>query len=103
MNRLLMSKEHRNVLAGSRLQFWIKLGNVKESFMQWEVYNSRTGAKISASHLARLCWEEPIINTIDLRGIFSLFVFWQAIDSQSLSACRPNPIINIASQDVLVY
>ena len=24
-------KEHRNVLAGSRLQFWIKLANVNES------------------------------------------------------------------------
>ena len=34
VNRLLMSKEHRNVLAGSRLQFWIKLANVNESFTE---------------------------------------------------------------------
>ena len=31
-SKLLMSKEYRHVLAGSRLQFWIKLANVKESF-----------------------------------------------------------------------
>ena len=36
VNRLLMSKEHRNAFASSRLQFWIKLANVKESFMQYE-------------------------------------------------------------------
>ena len=29
MNRLLMSKEHLNVLAGSRQQFWINLAKVK--------------------------------------------------------------------------
>ena len=28
---LTVSKEHRNALAGSRLQFWIKLANVNES------------------------------------------------------------------------
>ena len=50
MNRLLKSKEHRNVMAGSRLQFWIKLVNVKESITQCGEYNFRTGAKISANH-----------------------------------------------------
>ena len=39
VNRLLMSKEHRNVLVGSRLQFWIKLANVNESFTEFEEYN----------------------------------------------------------------
>ena len=54
MKRLLMSKEHRNILAGSRLQFWITLANVKESFTQCVEHNFRTGAKISANHLASL-------------------------------------------------
>ena len=47
-----MSKDHRNDLVGSRLQSWIKLANVKESFTQCEEYNFRTGTKISAKHLA---------------------------------------------------
>ena len=67
-----MSKEHRNDLAGSRLQFWIKLANVKESFTQCEEYNFRIGTKISANHLAILFWEEPIIEKIGLSGMFSL-------------------------------
>ena len=71
MNRLLMSKEHRNDLAGSRLQFWIKLANVKESFTQCEGYNIRTGAKSSAKHLANSCWEEQIMDKICLSGMFS--------------------------------
>ena len=49
VNRLLMSKEHRNVLAGSRLQFWIKLANVNESFTEYEEYNFRTGIIFSMS------------------------------------------------------
>ena len=69
-----MPKEHRNDLAGLRLQFWVKLANVKESFMQCEEYNSRTGSKISANHLAGPCWEEPIIDKIGLSGMFSLCV-----------------------------
>ena len=56
-----MSKEHRNVLAGSRLQFWIKFANVKESFRQCEEYSFRTGAKISANHFASSCWEKPFM------------------------------------------
>ena len=36
VDRLLMSIEHRNALAGSILQFWINLANVKESFMRSE-------------------------------------------------------------------
>ena len=61
VNRLLMSKEHRNDLAGSRLQFWIKLANVKESFTQCEEYKFRTCTKLSANHLslahtARFFW-----------------------------------------------
>ena len=52
VNRLPMSKEHRNDLAGSRLQFWIKLANVKESFTHCVEYNFRTGTYISANHLA---------------------------------------------------
>ena len=55
-NRLLVSKKHRNVSAGSRLQFWIKFANV------------------SANHLASSCWEEPIIDKIGLSGILSLCV-----------------------------
>ena len=74
VNRLLMSKEHRNELAGSRLQFWIKLANVKESFTQCEEFNCRTCAKISANHLASSCWEEPIIDKIGLSRMFSLCV-----------------------------
>ena len=50
-----MSKEHRNVLAGSRLQFWIKLANVNEFFTEYEEYTFRTGAKISANHIASSC------------------------------------------------
>ena len=69
--RLLMSKEHRNDLAGSRLQFWIMLANVKESFTQCKEYNFRTGAKSSANQLANLCWEEQIIDKICLSGMFS--------------------------------
>ena len=69
-----MSKEHRNELAGSRLQFWIRLANVKESFTQCEEYDFRTGTKISANHLASSFWEEPIIDKIGLRGMFSLCV-----------------------------
>ena len=72
VNRLLMSKEDRNVLAGSRSQFWIKLANVKASFTQCEEYNFRTGAKISATHLASSCWEEPNIDKIGQSGMFSL-------------------------------
>ena len=30
VNRLLMSKEHRNALVGSGLPFWIKLANVND-------------------------------------------------------------------------
>ena len=71
VNRLLMSQEHRNDLAGSRLQFWIKLPNVKESFTQCEEYNVRTGTKISANHLASSC-AEPIIDKIGLSGTISL-------------------------------
>ena len=52
---LLMSKEHRNVLAGSKLQFWIKLANVNESFTECEEYNFRTGTKISANYVASSC------------------------------------------------
>ena len=74
-NRLLMSKVHRNALAGSRLQFWIKFANVKESFTQCEEYSFRTGAKISANHFASSCREEPIIDKIGLSGMFSLCVF----------------------------
>ena len=55
MNRLLMAKEHRNVLACSRLQFWIKLANVNEPFTEYEEYKFRTGAKVSAYHLASSC------------------------------------------------
>ena len=55
VNRLLMSKEHGNFLAGSRLLFWIKLANVNESFPECEEYNYRTGAKVSANHLASSC------------------------------------------------
>jgi len=33
-----------------------------EMFWQCEVENFRTGAKISANHLAPSCWEEPIID-----------------------------------------
>ena len=62
-------------MPGSRLQFWIKFANVKESFMQCEEYSFRTGADISANHFARLCWEEPIIDKIGLSGIFSVCVF----------------------------
>ena len=36
VNRLLMSKEHRNVLAVLRLQFSMKLADVKDSFTQSE-------------------------------------------------------------------
>ena len=57
-----MLKEHRNVLAGSTSQFWIKLANVEESFTQREECNFRSGTKISANHVAPLCWEEPIID-----------------------------------------
>ena len=74
VNRLLMSKEHRNDLAGSRLQFWIKFANLNESFTQCEEYNFRTGTKISADHLASSCGEEPIIDKIGLRGMLSLCV-----------------------------
>ena len=74
VNRLLMSKEHRNGLAGSRLQFWIKLANVNESFTECEEYNFRTGAKIYANHLASSCWEEQIIDKIGLSRVFSLCV-----------------------------
>ena len=74
VNRLLMSKEHRNDLAGSIFQFWIKLANLKEPFTQCEEYNFRTNAKLSASHLASLCWEEPIIDKIGLSGMFSVCV-----------------------------
>ena len=70
-----MSKEHRNVLGGSRLQFFIKFANVKESFTQCEEYSFRTGAKISANHFSSSCWEELIIDKIGLSGIFSLHVF----------------------------
>ena len=83
VNRVLISKEHRNDLAGSSLQFWIKLANVKESFTQCEEYNFRTGTKISANYLASSCWEEPIIDKIGLSGMFSL-CFRQAIHSRSL-------------------
>ena len=75
MNRLLMSKEHKHVLAGSRLQLYIRLANVKKSLTQCHVYNFRTGAKISANRLASSCWEEPIIDKIGLSGTFSLCVF----------------------------
>ena len=74
VNRQLMSKEHRNVLAGSKLQFWIKLVNVKESFMQCEEYNVRTGTKISSTNFAKSCWEEQIIDKIILNWMFSLCV-----------------------------
>ena len=70
-----MSREHRNVLAGSRLQYWIKLANVKESFTPYEVYNFRTGDKIAANHLASSCSDEPIIDKIGLSGMFSLCGF----------------------------
>ena len=69
-----MSKEHRNVYAGSRVQFWITLANVKESFTQCEELNFRTGTQIFANHLASSCWEEPIIDKIGLSGMFSLCV-----------------------------
>ena len=62
VNRLLMSEEHKHVLLGSRLQFWIKSANAMESLMQFEEYNFRTGTKLSANHLASSCWEEPTIN-----------------------------------------
>ena len=70
VNRLLMSKEHINVLAGRRLQYWIKLAYVKEFFMHCEEYNVSTGAKISANYLASSCWEEPIIAKMGLSGVF---------------------------------
>ena len=66
VNRLLMSKEHRNDLTGSRLQFWIKLANVKEYLLQCEEYNFRTGTKISANNLASSCSEETTIDKIKL-------------------------------------
>ena len=46
MNTLLMSREHRDDLAGSRLQLLIKLANVKESFTQCEEYNFKLNKKI---------------------------------------------------------
>ena len=73
LNRLLMSKQHRNDFAGSRLLVRIKFANVKKSFAQCEKYNLRTGTKTSASHLASSCWEEPIIDKVSLSGTFSLF------------------------------
>ena len=43
VNRLQMSREQRNDLAGSRLQFWMKVATVKESCTQCEENNFRTG------------------------------------------------------------
>ena len=63
MNRLLISKGHRNDLVSLRLQFWKRLANVKESFTQREEYNFRTGTKIFANNLASSCWEESILTT----------------------------------------
>jgi len=98
-----MSKDYRNVLAGSRLQFWIQLANVKASFTQFEEYNFKTGTKISANHLASSCWEEPIIDKIGVSGMFSLCALGKPYIRGRCEPCGSNPIIDITSQDVLVY
>ena len=48
MNRPLKSKEHRNVKAGSRLQFWTKLANVNEYFMEREEYTFKSMKSINS-------------------------------------------------------
>ena len=102
MNRQLMSKEHRNVLAGSKLQFWITLANAKESFTQCEEHNFGTGAKISANRLACSRWEEPIIVKIGLSWVFSLCLLGKPYIHGCCELVGWSPIISITSQYVLI-
>ena len=67
------------------------LAKEKESSMQVEEYNLRTGLRILESHFAKECWAEPVMDKIGRRGTSFLWVFGRPY---ILGRCEPEGLID---------